>query len=92
MPYWAELYGYSPISISLNLTGDFYRKSADTTDISASLFSNYKSDATQQQDIDRTQFSLEHIYKSETLALFDQLKSKIWYQESNNETATSIYE
>lgn len=73
-----------------NLTGDFYRKSADTTDISASLFSNYKSDATQQQDIDRTQFSLEHIYKPETLVLFDQLKSKIWYQESNNETATSF--
>lgn len=73
-----------------NLTGDFYRKSADTTDISASLFSNYKSDATQQPDIDRTQFSLEHIYKPEILVLFDQLKSKIWYQESNNETATAF--
>ena len=73
-----------------NLTGDFYRKTADTTGISASLFSNYKSDATQQQDIDRTQFSLEHIYKPANFALFDQLKSKMWYQESNNETDTSF--
>ena len=74
----------------LNFTADYYRKKLDTTDIASNIFSNYKSDADQHQDIDRTQFSIEDIYKPSNFVLFDKLNTKIWYQESNNDTDTSF--
>ena len=74
----------------LNFTADYYKKKTDTKEIAANLFTNYKSDAQQHQDIDRTQFSIQHIYKPNDFLLFDKLNSKIWYQESNNDTDTSF--
>lgn len=74
----------------LNFTTDFYRKELDTKDIASELFGNYKSDATQHQKIDRTQFNIEHIYQPSHFLLFDRLNSKIWYQESNNNTDTGF--
>ncbi len=74
----------------LNFTADYYKKRTDTKDIAANLFSNFKSDARQHQDIDRTQFSILHTYKPNDFQLFDQLNSKLWYQESNNDTATAF--
>lgn len=74
----------------LNFTADYYQKKTDTKDIAANLFSNFKSDAKQHQAIDRTQFSIQHIYKPNDFVMFDQLNSKIWYQQSNNDTATTF--
>ena len=76
----------------LNFTADVYQKEADTLGMDASAFIAFKTDtATQHQKIDRQTFAFEDIYKPEQLALLDQLKSKVWYQKSNNETRT-IYD
>lgn len=74
----------------LNFTADYYKKKSDTDNIAADLFSNFKSDAKQHQDIDRTQLSIDHIFRPNDFVLFDKLNSKIWYQESNNDTDTSF--
>lgn len=74
----------------LNFTADYYKKKSDTSGIAANLFTNYKSDAEQHQDIDRAQFSIDHIYRPTDFVLFDKLNSKLWYQESNNDTETAF--
>ena len=74
----------------LHFAVDYYDKKLDTEEIASNLFSNYKSDATQHQHIDRTKYSIDYIYKPENFILFDKLSSKLWYQESNNNTKTSF--
>lgn len=74
----------------LNFTADYYKKKSDTDGIASNLFTNYKSDAKQQQNVDRKQFSIDHIYRPNDFILFDKLNSKIWYQQSNNDTDTSF--
>ena len=44
-------------------TADYYKKKSDTDGIASNLFTNYKSDAKQQQNVDRTQFTIDHIYR-----------------------------
>ena len=74
----------------LHFTADYYDKKSDTEEIASNIFSNYKSNANQHQHIDRTKYSLDYIFKPSEFVLFDQLKSKLWYQESNNDTKTSF--
>lgn len=76
----------------LNFVLDSYRKEVDTVGMDASAFIAFKTDtATQQQKIDRHTFSIEDVYSPNSLSFLDQLKSKVWYQKSNNETRT-IYD
>lgn len=74
----------------LSLTADYYRKKSDTRGISPDLFSTYKSDAQQWQDIQRQTFSLDDVYRPQDFILFDQLTTKLWYQKSENDTQTSF--
>ena len=75
---------------ALHFAVDYYDKKLDTEEIVSNLFSNYKSDANQHQHIDRTKYSIDYIYKPQDFILFDKLSSKLWYQESNNDTKTSF--
>jgi hemoglobin/transferrin/lactoferrin receptor protein len=45
-------------------------------------------DGTQNQNIEREQYSLDYRFKPSNFSLFDQLKAKAWYQESHNDTRT----
>ena len=76
----------------LNFTLDYYRKEADTTGMDATASTSFKGDDnSQNQKIKRTLISIDHIYRPEQFLLFEQLKSKAWYQESHSNVRT-IYQ
>lgn len=76
----------------LNFTADIYQKQANTLGMDESAFIAFKRDtATQQQDIERKTFSFEDVYQPAQSTIFDQLTSKLWHQNSKNETRT-IYD
>ena len=73
----------------LNLSLDRYQKKSLTSGIDPTAFNAFKSDdARQQQTLERTTYALEEIYQPQASMLLDQLKSKLWYQQSENATRT----
>ena len=76
----------------LNLLADVYQRKVDTVGMDSSAFIAFRTDtATQDQKMDRTTISLEDVYQPEQSNILDQLKTKAWYQKSNNKTRT-IYD
>ena len=68
---------------------DLYRKDVKTIGMDATASSSFADDnASQKQNIERTTFSIEDIFIPSSFALFDQLKSKAWYQKSENKAQT----
>lgn len=73
----------------LNTSLDIYRKTVKTFGIDASASSMFKTDdAVQNQKIERTTFSVEDIYSPSEFVMFDELKTKAWYQKSENRAQT----
>jgi hemoglobin/transferrin/lactoferrin receptor protein len=76
----------------LQFTVDYYQKEADTTGMDSTASTSFRgTNNSQNQQIDRTLVSIEHLYRPQGLALFDQLNSKIWHQESNSDVRTIYY-
>ncbi|MBJ9985455.1 TonB-dependent hemoglobin/transferrin/lactoferrin family receptor [Acinetobacter sp. S40] len=73
----------------LGFTADYYKKKNDISGMDGSTYTGITfNDGTQHQDIEREQYSLDYRFKPQNFALFDQLKAKLWYQESHNDTRT----
>ncbi|KAA8735337.1 TonB-dependent hemoglobin/transferrin/lactoferrin family receptor [Acinetobacter qingfengensis] len=74
----------------LGFTVDYYKKNNYITEMDGSTYTAIAyNDGTQDQNIERQQFSIDYIFKPTQFALFDKLKTKTWYQKSNNDTRTT---
>ena len=73
----------------LGFTADYYKKKNDISKLDGSTYTGITyGDGTQNQNIEREQYSLDYRFKPSNFSLFDQLKAKAWYQESHNDTRT----
>ncbi|GAA5009311.1 TonB-dependent receptor [Acinetobacter puyangensis] len=74
----------------LGFTADYYKKHNYITEMDGSTYTSIiYNDGTQDQNIQRQQFILDYVFKPTQFVLFDKLKTKTWYQESNNDTRTT---
>ncbi|MFT4021784.1 MAG: TonB-dependent receptor, partial [Acinetobacter sp.] len=74
----------------LGFTADYYKKHNNISNMDGSTYTSIAySDGTQDQSIQRQQFSIDYVFKPRNFILFDKLKTKTWYQKSNNDTRTT---